>query len=168
MFARLALAIVFCGAVAATALAQSLPKPEGDVILTVSGNIDNTNVGDEAAFDLAMLEALPATEFETETLWTDGTHTFRGVTLGALMDAVGADGSLIRAVALNDYAAELPMSDASDGSALIAYHIDGKTMSVREKGPLWVVYPFSSDAKYRKELIYSRSIWQLSKIEVLD
>ena len=168
MIVRLALALCLTGAAAGTALAQSLPKPTGDVILTVSGAIANTNAGDAAEFDLAMLQALPAGEIETETLWTDGTHTFRGVTLGTLMEAVGAEGDAIRAVALNDYSTELPMSDATDGSALVAYHLDGETMSVREKGPLWVVYPFSSDAKYRKESIYSRSIWQLSRIEVLD
>ena len=39
-------------------------------------------------------------------------------------------------------------------------------MSVREKGPLWVIYPFDSDPEYQTEVIYSRSIWQLDRIVV--
>jgi hypothetical protein len=39
-------------------------------------------------------------------------------------------------------------------------------MSLREKGPLWIIYPFDSSPEYQTELIYSRSIWQLNRIEV--
>ena len=44
---------------------------------------------------------------------------------------------------------------------------NGGRMSVRDKGPLWIVYPFDSSEEYQAELIYSRSIWQLVRIEVL-
>jgi hypothetical protein len=40
-------------------------------------------------------------------------------------------------------------------------------MSVRDKGPLWVIYPYDSD-DYRSEVIYSRSIWQLDRLEVVQ
>jgi hypothetical protein len=39
-------------------------------------------------------------------------------------------------------------------------------MTVRDKGPLWIVYPYDAKPEYRQELIYSRSIWQLDHIEV--
>ncbi len=39
-------------------------------------------------------------------------------------------------------------------------------MSVREKGPLWIVYPYSSSPEFQNEVIYSRSIWQLNRITV--
>jgi len=41
-------------------------------------------------------------------------------------------------------------------------------MSVREKGPLWVIYPYDSDAKFRTEVIYSRSIWQLDRLAIVQ
>lgn len=159
---------VLVGVLSAPAAAQTLPEPTGEVILTISGNIATTNAGETARFDLEMLEALPAHEFTTDTEWTEGTHTFRGVRLGTLMETVGASGDTIRAIALNDYAIEIPMSDATDGSALVAYRMDGKTMSVRQKGPLWVVYPYASDPRFRSDVIYSRSIWQLDRLEVTD
>jgi hypothetical protein len=39
-------------------------------------------------------------------------------------------------------------------------------MSVRDKGPLWLIYPYDSKAEYQSETIYSRSIWQLVKIDL--
>jgi hypothetical protein len=40
-------------------------------------------------------------------------------------------------------------------------------MSVRDKGPLWVIYPYDAVPEYKSERIYARSIWQLVSIEVL-
>ena len=39
-------------------IAGSLPKPEGEPILAVSGNIAHTNDGDHALFDISMLEGM--------------------------------------------------------------------------------------------------------------
>jgi hypothetical protein len=149
-------------------LAQDLAAPQGDVILTVSGQIDTTNAGDTAQFDLDMLEDLDATTFETSTIWSEGTHTFQGVSLKVLADRLGIDGATLRATAINDYSVDIPLTDAVEGGAIVAYKMDDATMSVRDKGPLWIVYPYDSDAAYRSEVIYSRSIWQLDRIEALD
>jgi len=39
-------------------------------------------------------------------------------------------------------------------------------MPVREKGPLWIIYPFDATNAYRTESHYARSIWQLERIDV--
>ena len=49
---------------------------------------------------------------------------------------------------------------------MIAYERNGAVMSVRDKGPLWIVYPYDSNPDYQTEEIYARSIWQLEKITV--
>jgi hypothetical protein len=126
-----------------------------------------TNTKDAAVFDLEMLEALPTTTIETSTIWTEGVHSFQGVALKDLVDALGIDGKKLKATAVNDYAIEIPLTDAITGGPIIAYRIDGKVMSLREKGPLWVIYPYDSNSEYRKEVIFSRSIWQLDRIEAL-
>ncbi len=159
-------------ALAATAAlpvsAKDLPLPTGDVILTVSGSLGATNVDDTAQFDLEMLEALDATTFETSTIWTEGEHSFTGVSLAVLADQLGLDGDSLRATAINDYAIDIPLTDAVEGGPIIAYLMDGNTMSIRDKGPLWIVYPYDSNAEYRTEVVYSRSIWQLDRIEVVE
>ncbi len=152
--------------VATGALAEDLPLPEGPVLLTVGGEIARTNGDGKARFDLDMLRAVDATRFETETIWTSGTIAFTGVQLDKLLDYLGAEGSEIESIALNDYAVTVPAGDAVDGGPIIAYEMDGKTMSRRDKGPLWLVYPYASSRKYRTEVIYARSIWQLDRMNV--
>ena len=86
--------------------------------------------------------------------------------LEALLGAVGAEGTMLNATAINDYSVEIPVSDAVAGGPIVAYRMDGEPMSVRDKGPLWVVYPYDDVREYRSEVIYSRSIWQLDRIDV--
>ncbi|MGJ8605184.1 MAG: oxidoreductase [Marivita sp.] len=161
-------AAIFVSMSLAPAWAQSLNAPQGDVILTVNGSIDTTNVDETAQFDLEMLQALESTTIETATIWTEGTKTFQGVTLADLVALLGVKGTTLRATAINDYAVEIPVSDAVQDGPIVAYLLDGDTMSVRDKGPLWIIYPFDSNSSYRTEVIYSRSIWQLDRIEAVE
>ena len=71
-------------------------------------------------------------------------------------------------VQINDYAVEIPSDDWVEGGPIVAYLNNDEPMSVREKGPLWVVYPYDSDAAYQTEVTYSRSIWQLDRIIVKE
>ena len=145
---------------------EPLQAPTGQVLLTVSGEIFATNHGDAAQFDLDMLRRLPRIEFRTTTLWTDGEKTFVGVPLSALLDHLGANSGQLRALAINDYSVTFDLVDIGADAPIVAYLMDGQTMSRRDKGPLWVVYPYDSDAAYQSEVIYSRSIWQLDRLVV--
>jgi hypothetical protein len=158
-----ALMIVACPAIAN---ASDIAQPMGEVVLTVSGAIANTNGDGQAAFDFDMLKALPVTTFKTKTTWTEGEKSFTGVSLQALLAAVGSSGTVVKAIALNDYGVEIPVSDAVADGPIVAYLMDNEPMSVRDKGPLWVVYPFDAKPEYRTEATYSKSIWQLSRIEL--
>lgn len=150
------------------AWAEDMAAPTGDVILTVSGNVENTNVDDTAHFDLEMLEALEKTTIETSTIWTEGVQVFEGVSLATLAAELGITGETLLASAINDYTVEVPLSDAVEDGPILAYRLNGKEMSVREKGPLWIVYPYDAKADFRTEVIYSRSIWQLDRIEAVN
>lgn len=156
-----ALALGAAGAVPALAL----ETPTGPVILTVKGSISETNVGDTAQFDLPMLEKLTSREATMETPWTKGAATFKGPLLSAVLKAVGASGGAIKVRALNDYAADIPAEDA-ELATILATHLDGKRMSVRDKGPLMLVYPFDLDQSLYNEKYFARSVWQIKEIEV--
>ncbi|WP_234988705.1 molybdopterin-dependent oxidoreductase [Tropicibacter naphthalenivorans] len=155
--------IVWTGA----ALASDLPAPEGPVLLHVTGEISVTNQDGAAAFDLDLLRGIGAQTIETTTIWTDGVQTFEGVPLHDLTKALGITGSALRATAVNDYAVDIPLADAVPGGAFLAFARNGRPMSVRDKGPLWVIYPYDSAPRYQAEIYYARSIWQLDRIEVL-
>ena len=150
-----------------TAKADTLAAPKGAVVLTVTGNIHNVNgPGGSAQFDMAMLEALESHEGTMETPWTEGKVTFKGPLGRALLAAVGSAGKTARITALNDYSASVPIQDFKDHDVIFATRMDGKTMSVREKGPLFLIYPFDQDASLYNEEYFSRSVWQIKSIAV--
>ncbi|MFN3317555.1 hypothetical protein C0V73_05185 [Rhizobium sp. TH135] len=158
------LVALLASALTATA-ALALDAPTGPVVLTVKGTISNTNAGDTAQFDLAMLEALKGRKGEMETPWTEGKVTFEGPLLREILAAVGATGTSLKVRALNDYAADVPAEDAKLDT-ILATKLDGKPMSIRDKGPLMLVYPFDLDADLYNEKYFSRSVWQIKEIEV--
>lgn len=131
-----------------------------DVLLTVKG------LGEPRHLDLAALEAMGAAEFTTTTTWTDGEQTFRGVPLVAFLENLGVTEGTMKATAINDYAIDIPVTDAVENGPMIAFARNGELMSVRDKGPLWIVYPYDMNPDYRSEVYYSRSIWQLDRIEI--
>ncbi len=163
----LALAVALTVNAAVTASAEeALPVPQGKVILTISGNIEKTNQDGVAAFDHAMLEAIGFADLRTSTAWTDGTPTFRGVPMQALLEYLGAKGENVTAVALNDYKVEIPFSDFFDYPVLLASSMDGERLKVRDKGPLWIVYPQDDFADLRNKVTQSKWAWQVKELMI--
>jgi hypothetical protein len=160
-----ALALAFI-AIAAPARAGELAKPEGEVVLTVTGKIGNVNTEGAALFDMAMLDKLAGRKSEVETPWYSKKVAFEGPLGAALLDAVGAKGAKLRVIALNDYAAEIPVEDFRKWPVILATKLDGKPMSVREKGPIFVIYPFDADSNLFNEQYFARSVWQVKAIEI--
>ena len=117
-------------------------------------------------YTLSQLRALGAETFETETIWTTGLQRFTGVPLVDLIAPFNIEQGVLQARAVNDYMIEIPLSDAVEGGPIIAYERNGKTMPLRSKGPLWIVYPYDSNPAYKTEAIYSRSIWQLESLSL--
>lgn len=152
---------------AGTAHASGLPTPSDEVVLTVTGQINASNAEGAALFDLAALKALGSEDFTTTTIWTKGENRFTGVFLSTLLSAIKVETGTLKATATNDYSITLPVDEALEDSAMIAYAINGNPMSIRDKGPLWIVYPYDSEIKYQSEVYYTRSIWQLERIEIL-
>ncbi|WMC11864.1 hypothetical protein PU634_05725 [Oceanimonas pelagia] len=146
--------------------AGELPTPEGRVILTVTGNVKHTNSAHGARFDMAMLEQLPQQEFVTDTPWTDGQHHFRGVELRALLQRLGAEGKRLRLVALNDYHHDIDMALVNNMPFVLATHMDGKTMKIRDKGPVWLMLPLSGNAQYNTKRFHEMLVWQLKTLEI--
>ncbi|MDA8496303.1 molybdopterin-dependent oxidoreductase, partial [Kluyvera georgiana] len=122
--------------------AGDLAKPTGKVILTLSGNIENTNRDGKAVLDIASLEKLGVVSFQTTSPWYNGRTTFTGIPLQKLMDYVGAKGSVVKVTALNDYTTIIPLSDFKKYNVILALKINGEYMPIRDKGPLFVVYPY--------------------------
>lgn len=158
----------FCafGLVAMTKAAFAMPAPNGGPILSVSGRIAPPDGSTSAVFDRAALEALGTDGFVTSTPWYSHPVHFEGVRMDRLMRAVGARGDTVTAIALNDYTTDLPIPDFERYGTLLALKRDGIYMPIRDKGPLFVVYPYDSKTELKSHMYYSRSAWQVSDLVV--
>ncbi len=167
MFGRLAWIVVALAVMTSAArAAEPLPRPEGKVILRVEGKIAHVNVGDAAEFDRAMLEGLGLATLRTTTAWTEGVVTFEGVRARDLLAAVGARGDAVRAEALNGYGVDIPMSDFAQYGVLLALKMNGKYMRVRDKGPIWIVYPRDEYSELDTVQTNGKWVWQLHRLRV--
>ncbi len=161
--AFLMLQVVWAGAATA---ACDLPSPTGDIILKIEGQIQACNTGLEVRLDMAMIEALPKHEIKTQNPWEQGVVTYQGVLLRDLLDYVKANGTVMSLTALNDYRADISVEDARTIGVVLAYKRNGTYMPVREKGPLFVVFPFTDDPALANESRFAQSVWQVARITV--
>lgn len=166
VFAAVALAVMMAIAGGPSWAQTTLPSPTGPVVLSVTGEIGRTNVPGGAEFDMAMLEDLPQTDMRTFTDWTEGHQIFTGPSLTDLLSAVAAEGSRIKASALNGYAIEIPVSDAAKFGPIVAIRQNGAPMSVRDKGPLWIIYPNEDQDALTPNPNNDKSVWQLRTMEL--
>ena len=162
----LAGSLVILAAVSGPAIAAPLGAPKDKPILAISGAIKETNLDGAAQFDRAMLESLGLIRIETTTPWHNGPVKFDGVPLDKLMKHVGASGQRVVAIALNDYTTEIPIEDFAKHGAILALKRDGEYMPVKDKGPLFIIYPYDSKAELKSQTYYGRSAWQVAKLIV--
>ena len=60
----------------------------------------------------------------------------------------------------------MPFEIFASKDLLIAYKRNGQAMSVRDKGPIWIVFPFDSHERFRTDTMKSYSIWNLNRLDV--
>lgn len=158
--------LVTAGLVALAAPVLAAPAQADAPVLAVRGLIAAPRGADGVELTLAALQRLPQHSFATSTPWTRGPNTYSGPLLRDVLDLVKANGHQLKAAALNDYTVTIPVEDARRFGVILALQVDGKPIPVRERGPLFVIYPFDQEARLRTPLFYSRAIWQLKSLRV--
>lgn len=147
---------------------DGVPSPAGEVVLTLTGKIDNPNVGETLQFDMETLEKLGVVEYEVDDKQAEGrTAVFRGVLLEQILAVanVDAEATTLNSIALNDYAVQVPIQDAESFPVMIATAVDGERMTIERYGPVRIIYPYH--AYELDETVYDpRWIWQLATLEV--
>ena len=143
-----------------------LPKASSNVLLTFTGKIAQTNAEGRAEFDRDLLERLEQTRLTTRTPWTEGEREFEGVSFATLLDMIDVTGSTARATAANDYVVDIPISELRNADALLALRMDGKKLRLRDKGPLWIIFPWSQHPELDRIEVHSYAVWQLHTIRI--
>lgn len=133
--------------------------------LTVEGRVRRSGGPRSVDFSLDDLARLPQQSIRTRTPWHAGEPTFSGVLLRAVLEAAGADGETLRLSALNNYRVDIPAEEARRFDIVLSQRIDGRALGVRDKGPLFLMYPFDRHPELRNSVYFSRCIWQLRRIE---
>lgn len=145
--------------------AEPLPAPKGPVLLTISGKIEQTNAPGMAQFDQEMLEAFKQASLVTRSALSNTPQRYEGVPLRAVLDRVGAKGKVMKASALNAYEADIPFADLQY-EPILAMRIDGQLLTMRDKGPVWVVYPRDAYSALQDVRYDARWVWQLKRLHI--
>jgi hypothetical protein len=117
---------------------------------------------------LEVLEGLPQATVVTENEFANGMVAYRGPLMRDVLAQLGLDEvEQVRLVAANDYFVDIPTEDFRSYDAILAMEANGKPLSRRDKGPLWLMYPISEYAALKDPIYLRRLIWQVVRIEAL-
>jgi len=125
-----------------------------------SGNSDLT-------FDRQELEAFPQNVIFTHSPYFAGQRQFSGPTLERLISAFGLTGEdTISLEALNGYKASGSIAEILTLNPIVATRMNNKPMSVRDRGPYWVILPLSDRPELDNEDFHRLMVWQLREIRL--
>ncbi len=158
-----ALCLWFAGLVLAGQIGFLAPRPslaEDGPSIVVSGL-----GGGERLLTLDQIKTLGSAELRTSTVWTEGVQVFTGVTGAQFVENLGAGGRTVHAVAANGYTVVIPAAVFATETLLISYARNGQMMTLRDKGPFWVVFPFDANAKFRSDTYRSYAIWSVTRFD---
>lgn len=162
----MALAPLLCATTTPARATMPLESRNGPALLTVTGAIERFNSDDAWKADRAMLEKLGLTTLRTSTAWTAEPPLFEGVLARDVLEAVGAKGDEVVAIALNDYVVTIPTEELYRYPVLLALKMNGEYLKIRDKGPIWIVYPRDQYPELRNPLTDKKWIWQLSHLDI--
>lgn len=126
----------------------------------------STTEGTALVVSVSDLDSLPQTAFSTTTPWHAKPARFSGVLLKDYLSAKNITAKKLRFVALNDYVVESDVDIMVDGGAILATRMNGQTLSISEKGPVFILFNFDGESSLQHPIYYTRSVWQLDKIEI--
>ena len=149
---KFCLAFVMCFLAAAAA---------ADAVLSVTGQSGRTH-----RFSAADLAALPQVTIVTGTEFTDAAAVYEGPLARTVLSGLRDGATEARMIAANDYEVVIPLSDFDRYDVVMALKQDGQTLSRRDKGPIWVMYPMDANPELRGPLYDNRLIWQLVAVRL--
>jgi hypothetical protein len=152
------------GAMAAVVLLATPLAAAAETLLVMR----NATAGQqEVRLSEADLLALPQVTIRTHTEFTDGAVDFVGPLARDVLSLIAAGSAqTAHMVAANEYAVDIPIRDFADYDVIFALAANGQRLSLRDKGPIWVMYPLDDHTELQDPLYNIRLIWQLTAVEL--
>ncbi|MDP5293770.1 molybdopterin-binding protein [Oceanimonas sp. CHS3-5] len=139
------------------------------VILTISGNIELQGRSHEQVdYTLTQLQALPQGEITTAHPWSEQPRTYRGLDLRVLLEDLFGHARIqtIYLEALNGFSVAVDWQEVAPYDPLLAWSENGRLMSRRDKGPLWLILPYDKAPELQQAEFLHYMAWQLRHIKV--
>jgi DMSO/TMAO reductase YedYZ molybdopterin-dependent catalytic subunit len=134
------------------------PTPRVDTArwsFSVEGEVDEPR-----SWSWDELLALPAEEVTVDihcvTKWSKLDTTWKGVAIDTLLDGVETEAAHLSVFCDGGYTTNLPLEDATDGKAWVAYEYDGEPLEPEHGGPVRLLVPhlyFWKSAKWVRGLV---------------
>ncbi|EAR07971.1 hypothetical protein MED297_04954 [Reinekea sp. MED297] len=128
------------------------------IVLTIKGNNQVT--------ELTMNDLLQTSQesITTATPFFEGEMTFQGPALKTLLNQYGYDYAQITLTALNDYSVTTDKGELTNLDPILAIRQNAQPMSVRDKGPIWVMLPLTEQPELNTPQYHRLMVWQLNRI----
>ena len=157
--------ICACILLAVFILARTAMPAAAEDLLVISNSTDPAQA--EVRFSEADLLALPQVTIRTRTEFTDGVVEFVGpLARDAIASVEAGAATTVHLVAANDYAIDIPLSDFTKYDVILALQTNGERLTIRDKGPIWLMYPLDDHTELQDPMFNNRLIWQLTVIEL--
>lgn len=120
-------------------------------------------------YTLAKIESLGLKRLSTSTFWSEDDGVYEGVLLIDLLFHSGMKKcTSIVITALDGYQVAIPCEDFEKWPVLLATRREGKTMSIRKKGPTRIIYPKDIGGDIALSDMRSRWIWAIKTVSIKD
>lgn len=159
----------FRGLALALLLAAGVPAAGGlraEPMITLRNPALQPNVA-EVRLEPEQLAAMTQVTIRTSNEFVDGVAEFRGPLARDVVAQIGRGTAQVgRFVAANDYSVEIDLAEFDRYDVIFATHMNGKPLSRRDKGPVWVIYPMDQHPELKDPAWNNRLIWQLVRVEL--
>jgi hypothetical protein len=145
---------------------EAVPAPSNEVVLTLSGQLNNTNLEETLAFDMQTLESIGLIEYTVPDPWLSEDVTYTGLLLTDLLAVADVEEGTqeLFVVALDDYATTIPFSDIEEWPVILATRSNNDYMDVANSGPTRIIFPYD---KYPNQVqARNMSAWNIKSIEI--
>ncbi len=182
MYRALPLVLLLSAAIPAWA---ELSTPEGHVILTLGGAVDETNLPAQtendgglfgylevthagaAGFDATMLEGLEQIKITIPYGPPENQrdYIFSGPRLSEIMKLARAEGKSALPMAMDGYQAEIRWQSIKAHQPIVATHADGVPMGIGGYGPTMIVFSPTDDVELA-QIQASQQVWAIAYIAI--
>lgn len=149
-----------------------LSPPSAPVAAQTPAGIQVTDAGGVAVGNLSAdaIAALPTARIRTATPWSERADYEGPLLADVIRLAAGGGGALpgsVRLGAADDYTVRIPLADVERFRPILADRQDGRPLSLRTRGPYWLIFPFDDTPAIQNDIWYYRAIWQITRLSLL-